>query len=83
MSWLCVVISLLIANLAIYIWSSTAYIIIPIALYLLACWYIKEVFLKASRELQRLESICKSPILSYFSESINGLVVIRVFKKEH
>lgn len=27
----------------------------------------------ANRELYRLESMSKSPILSYFSETINGL----------
>ena len=35
--------------------------------------------MSASRELFRLEAISKSPILSYFSESIMGLTTIRAF----
>lgn len=31
----------------------------------------------------RLESISRSPIVSYFSETLNGLSVIRAFKKEN
>jgi len=33
----------------------------------------------ASRELFRMEAISKSPILSFFSESIMGITVIRAF----
>ena len=36
----------------------------------------------ASRELYRLELISKSPILSYFTETLQGLTVIRAFQKE-
>jgi len=35
----------------------------------------------ANRELYRLESISKSPILSFFGESLAGLAVIRAFGK--
>lgn len=35
----------------------------------------------ANRELYRLESISKSPILSFFSETVNGLSLIRAYGK--
>lgn len=40
-------------------------------------------YFEVSRELKRLESINKSPTFSYFSESLNGLHIIRAFEKEN
>lgn len=35
------------------------------------------------RELQRIESITYSPIISHFSETIEGVTTIRAFQQEH
>lgn len=43
----------------------------------LVCQY----YLRASRELTRLESISESPILSQFSETLSGIRFIRVFNQ--
>ena len=53
--------------------SLPAFIIFP---YL--TWY----YLKTSRELKRLESICRSPVFSHFSETMAGLDTIRTRKRE-
>ena len=39
-------------------------------------------YLASSRELTRLDSITKAPVIHHFSESISGVVTIRSFKKQ-
>ncbi|XP_038067008.1 ATP-binding cassette sub-family C member 9-like [Patiria miniata] len=43
-------------------------------------YILQRYFLASSRELQRLDSISKSPVFAYFSESLNGLTTIRAYK---
>ncbi|KAJ3093774.1 hypothetical protein HDU97_009045, partial [Phlyctochytrium planicorne] len=50
--------------------------IIPIAwIY----WSIGQYFVRTSRSLKRIDSVSRSPIFSHFSETLNGVMVIRAF----
>lgn len=57
----------------------TAFLIVP--LIWLNIWY-RGYFLSTSRELTRLDSITKAPVIHHFSESISGVMTIRAFKKQ-
>ncbi|KAK7277730.1 hypothetical protein RJT34_22745 [Clitoria ternatea] len=57
----------------------TAFLLIPLAW--LNIWY-RGYFLSSSRELTRLDSITKAPVIHHFSESISGVMTIRAFGKQ-
>ncbi|XP_030838922.1 ATP-binding cassette sub-family C member 9 isoform X2 [Strongylocentrotus purpuratus] len=50
--------------------------ILPVAVFYVL---LMKLFIKTSRELQRLESISRSPIFAYFSETLGGLPTIRAY----
>ncbi|RDX70214.1 ABC transporter C family member 14, partial [Mucuna pruriens] len=57
----------------------TVFLIIP--LFWVIIWY-RGYYLASSRELTRLESITKAPVIHHFSESIAGVMTIRAFRKQ-
>ncbi|KDP28145.1 hypothetical protein JCGZ_13916 [Jatropha curcas] len=61
-----------------YAWP-TVFLLIPLGW--LNIWY-RGYFLATSRELTRLDSITKAPIIHHFSESISGVMTIRSFRKQ-
>ncbi len=42
----------------------------------------EKLYLAASRELKRIESVTKSPVLQLFQEAFNGMSTVRAFEKE-
>ncbi|KAL6500336.1 Multidrug resistance-associated protein 4 [Orobanche hederae] len=61
-----------------YAWP-TIILLIPLAW--LNIWY-RGYYLATSRELTRLDSITKAPVIHHFSESITGVMTIRCFRKQ-
>ncbi|XP_058082150.1 ABC transporter C family member 14-like isoform X2 [Magnolia sinica] len=57
----------------------TIILIIPLAW--LNFWY-RGYYLASSRELTRLDSITKAPVIHHFSESVSGVMTIRCFNKQ-
>lgn len=58
-------------------WPSVVAII---PLIILNLWY-RNYYLSTSRELTRLESITKAPVIHHFSETVQGVMTIRCFSK--
>ncbi|ORX49051.1 hypothetical protein DM01DRAFT_1309068 [Hesseltinella vesiculosa] len=52
---------------------------IPIVVVAAANVGLGAMFVYASRELRRIESVTRSPILSHFTESVHGLITIRAY----
>ncbi|KAG9443772.1 hypothetical protein H6P81_015112 [Aristolochia fimbriata] len=57
----------------------TIFLIIPLGW--LNFWY-RRYYLASSRELTRLDSITKAPVIHHFSESVSGVMTIRCFNKQ-
>ena len=43
---------------------------------------VQGYYLASSRELTRLDSITKAPVIHHFSESVSGVMTIRCFRKQ-
>ncbi|KAL5229212.1 hypothetical protein ABZP36_017477 [Zizania latifolia] len=56
-------------------------VIVVIPLLILNIWY-RGYYLSTSRELTRLESITKAPVIHHFSETVQGVMIIRCFGKQ-
>ena len=52
----------------------------PVIVLILMKFYRKSIH--ATKEVKRLESVTKSPLLSFLSESLSGTPTIRAFKKK-
>ncbi|KAL4588260.1 hypothetical protein LXL04_001143 [Taraxacum kok-saghyz] len=61
-----------------YAWP-TVFLLIPLGWLNFWC---RGYFLATSRELTRLDSITKAPVIHHFSESISGVMTIRCFRKQ-
>lgn len=46
-------------------------------------WWLQHYYRCTSRELQRLDSISRAPVLSHFSDTLGGLKTIRAFREQN
>ncbi|KAK8801165.1 hypothetical protein WA158_001935 [Blastocystis sp. Blastoise] len=58
---------------------ATPWFLIILVLILIYYLYEQKVFINSSREIKRLDSISRSPIYAHFSETLDGIPVIRAF----
>ena len=69
----------ILANISVISYSTHEFLYVIIPLFIIYI-FIQRGYVKSSRQLTRLESISKSPILSHFIESVNGASTIRAFR---
>jgi ABC-type multidrug transport system fused ATPase/permease subunit len=43
--------------------------------------WVRQRFLRTSRELKRLDAVTRSPVYALFSSTLSGLMIIRSFKR--
>ncbi|XP_041046050.1 ATP-binding cassette sub-family C member 9-like [Carcharodon carcharias] len=60
----------------------TPFFLLPVIPLLVLYYFLQMYFRASSRELQRLDSITKSPVFSHFSETLGGLTTIRAYRHE-
>jgi ABC-type multidrug transport system fused ATPase/permease subunit len=44
--------------------------------------YVRQSFMKTSRELKRLDAVTRSPVYALFSSTLSGLMIVRSFRTE-
>ncbi|KAN0009360.1 hypothetical protein ACTFIU_006645 [Dictyostelium citrinum] len=59
------------------------FLLIPLAPISIIFFFLQFFYRYTSRGLQRIEAITRSPIFNHFSETLNGVVSIRAYKKQH
>ena len=73
---------LLIGDLVVCIIVGSLWVLPVVVMVFLLSLQIQRRFTKINREAVRLRSISKSPIVSFFSESLNGITSIRAYQEE-
>ena len=55
------------------------FVVVPLIVFAVC---ISRYYLKTSRQIKRLESICRSPVFSHISETVDGLDTIRTRRRQ-
>lgn len=53
--------------------------LIPVAILGVVFIYSRNIYLKTSKNIKRLEGVCRSPVFTHIAASLNGLATIRAF----
>ena len=72
----------LFADIFICIFVGSYWAIPAVFVFFILTFWIQRVYMKINREAVRMESISKSPIVNFYSESLNGLSTIRSYVDE-
>lgn len=68
--------SIIVLSIVVVPWVGLLY---PVLIFMMVCLY--KLSIAGTKEVARVESVTKSPLLSFFTESINGASTIRAFQK--
>lgn len=68
---------IVVASFFVSVWA-----LIPALILLIACIFIARIYIKGARDVKRLESNSKSPVLELYTSSLLGLATIRSFSKQ-
>ena len=68
---------IVVASLFVSVWA-----LIPAIVLLICCIWIARIYIKGGRDVKRLESNSKSPVLEHYTTSLSGLATIRSFGKK-
>lgn len=74
--WTLQTVAILVASMSI-----SLIVLLPAAILLLASLWLSIMYLKAARQVKRLESVSRTPILEQFTSSLVGLTTIRAFDR--
>ncbi|XP_043470090.1 probable multidrug resistance-associated protein lethal(2)03659 [Leptopilina heterotoma] len=75
-------IGLLLVAVIIITTSVNQWLLIPTIVMGFIFYVFKEIFIKTSRSVKRLEGITRSPVVNHLSATLNGLTTIRAFGAE-
>lgn len=72
-----------VAAIAVICIISSPYFILLFIPIVILFYFIQLFFRKSSREMKRMDSITRSPVYSFFDETLQGMMTIHAFKKSH
>lgn len=74
--------STIIGDTFLCLYASSLWVLIPVLLFFFAAKKLQNYYMNAQRELVRLETISRSPIIHFFAEVLEGLPSIRAFNQQ-
>ncbi|EDV26556.1 uncharacterized protein TRIADDRAFT_50060 [Trichoplax adhaerens] len=72
-----------VALILVVVSASTPYFLTVILPLFLLYYFIQRFYIATSRQLRRLESVSRSPIYSFFTESLQGMSVLRAYNSQN
>lgn len=73
---------MLLGDFFIALYSSSWILTIFVFVFMGVSFWYQEIYMNTNREVNRLESITKSPVIQMISETLGGMTIIRAFNRE-